>query len=256
MCRAATINETKALAIPNSARNHPVAAGAGNLILIDARLSSRSTRYRFVRRKIDPDERVAGAIRLVFEKFREHGSCRQVHLWFLDSGLSLPVVRRNVGARHIEWRRAAYHTVHQILKNPIYAGTYAFGRRGTRTRIVDGRARKTTGHHRAMADWGELLRDNHEGYITWERFEENQRMILENAHMKKLTSRKSGRGGRALLTGLARCGRCGRMMQVFYQGGWVGSLLPLPVPGKLAAPRSVHWHRRPAYRPRGRHADP
>ena len=70
-----------------------------------------------------------------------------------------------------------------------------------------------------MADWGVLLRDNHEGYITWERFEENQRMILENAHMKKLTSRKSGRGGRALLTGLARCGRCGRMMQVFYQGG-------------------------------------
>ncbi len=169
--------------------------------------------------EIDPDERVAGAIRLVFEKFREHGSCRQVHLWFLDSGLSLPVVRRNVGARHIEWRRAAYHTVHQILKNPIYAGAYAFGRRGTRTRIVDGRARKTTGHHRAMADWGVLLRDNHEGYITWERFEENQRMILENAHMKKLTSRKSGRGGRALLTGLARCGRCGRMMQVFYQGG-------------------------------------
>ena len=142
-----------------------------------------------------------------------------MHLWFLDSGLSLPVVRRNVGARHIEWRRAAYHTVHQILKNPIYAGAYAFGRRGTRTRIVDGRARKTTGHHRTMADWGVLLRDNHEGYITWERFEENQRMILENAHMKKLTSRKSGRGGRALLTGLARCARCGRMMQVFYQGG-------------------------------------
>ena len=166
--------------------------------------------------EIDPDERVAGAIRLVFEKFRELGSCRQVYLWFLHSGLSLPVVRRNVGARHIEWRPAAYHTVHQVLKSPIYAGAYAFGRTRAVTRIVDGRARKTDGHKRAMADWGVLLRDNHEGYITWECFEENQRMILENAHMKKRASRKSGRGGRDLLTGLARCGRCGRMMRVFY----------------------------------------
>src|SRR5258708_6877528 len=29
-------------------------------------------------------------------------------------------------------------------------------------------------------------------------------------------ARKSARGGRALLTGLMRCGRCGRMMRVFY----------------------------------------
>ena len=41
-------------------------------------------------------------------------------------------------------------------------------------------------------------------------------MLLENAHMKRRAARKSGRGGRALLTGLVRCGRCGRMMRVFY----------------------------------------
>ena len=41
-------------------------------------------------------------------------------------------------------------------------------------------------------------------------------MLLENAHMKRRAARKSGRGGRALLTGLMRCGRCGRMMRVFY----------------------------------------
>ena len=124
--------------------------------------------------EIDPDERVAGVIRLVFEKFRELGSSRQLYLWFLAAGLSLPVVRRNAVARHIEWRPAAYHTIHQILKSPIYAGTYAFGRTAGRTRIVDGRARKTDGHKRPMADWGVLLRDNHEGYITWKRFEEKR----------------------------------------------------------------------------------
>ena len=67
-----------------------------------------------------------------------------------------------------------------------------------------------------MTEWNVLIRDHHEGYIDWERFEENQRMLLENAHMKRRAARKSGRGGRALLTGLVRCGRCGRMMRVFY----------------------------------------
>src|SRR5207237_1248793 len=52
--------------------------------------------------------------------------------------------------------------------------------------------------------------------IDWARFEENQRMLLENAHMKRRAARKSGRGGRALLTGLVRCGRCGRVMRGFY----------------------------------------
>lgn len=41
-------------------------------------------------------------------------------------------------------------------------------------------------------------------------------MISENAHMQKRADRKSARGGRALLAGLVRCGRCGRMMRVFY----------------------------------------
>ena len=34
--------------------------------------------------------------------------------------------------------------------------------------------------------------------------------------MQRGTERKSARGGRALVTGLVRCGRCGRTMRVFY----------------------------------------
>lgn len=49
-----------------------------------------------------------------------------------------------------------------------------------------------------------------------EDYEDSQEQLLENAHMKKNCARKSARGGRALLTGLMRCGRCGRMMRVFY----------------------------------------
>lgn len=169
--------------------------------------------------EIDPDERIVDAIQLVLDKFRELGSARQVLLWAQDATLKLPVTRQNSCKCKIEWRPAAYHTVLQILQHPIYAGAYAFGRTCDRTRIVDGRARKTTGHSRPRAEWHVLLRDHHPGYISWEQFEANQHLILENAHMKKRTDRKSARGGRALLTGMVRCGRCGRMMRVFYGTG-------------------------------------
>jgi hypothetical protein len=104
----------------------------------------------------------------------------------------------------------------QILHNPLYAGAYAFGRIAQKTRIVDGRARKVSGLKKPREEWNVLLRDNHPGYIGWQEYEDNQKLLLENAHMKKNCSRKSARGGRALLTGLMRCGRCGRMMRVFY----------------------------------------
>src|SRR4051794_14973697 len=166
--------------------------------------------------ELDPDERVREVIRLLFEKFRELGSARQVFLWAREAALSLPVAERNCAVRRIAWRAPAYHSLVQVLHNPIYAGAYAFGRSTKRTRIVDGRAVTTEGHQKAMADWNVLIRDHHEGYIPWERFAENQRMLLENAHMKQRAARKSGRGGRTLLTGLTRCGHCGRMMRVFY----------------------------------------
>jgi DNA invertase Pin-like site-specific DNA recombinase len=167
--------------------------------------------------EMDPDERVGGVIRLLFDKFRDLGSARQVLLWTQDQALQLPITRRNNGSMcKIEWRPAAYHTVLQILRHPIYAGAYVFGRTTQRTRVVESRARKTTGHSKPMAAWNVLLRDHHAGYISWEQYEENQRLISENAHMQSRTDRKSARGGRALLTGLVRCGRCGRTMRVFY----------------------------------------
>ena len=166
--------------------------------------------------EIDPDEHVAETIRLILRRFRELGSARQVFLWAHEAGVRLPVVRRNLTLCRVEGRAPAYHSVMQILLNPIYAGAYAFGRRGDRTSVVEGRARKTSGHRRARSAWNVLIRDHHEGYLTWAEFEENQVLLRENAHMQKRAARKAARGGRALLTGLARCGQCGRMMRVFY----------------------------------------
>jgi DNA invertase Pin-like site-specific DNA recombinase len=166
--------------------------------------------------EIDPDQRVADAVKLVFCKFREFGSARQVLLWTKNAGLKLPVLRQSPAGCRIDWQSPAYHTVLQVLQHPVYAGAYVFGRRTQRIRVVEGRARKTGGHAKPMHAWNVLLRGHHPGYITWEEFEKNQTMISENAHMQKRTSRKSARGGRALLTGLVRCGRCGRPMRVSY----------------------------------------
>src|SRR5271169_5809314 len=76
--------------------------------------------------EMDPDQRIADTIRLVFEKFREVGSARQVMLWLHDAALKLPVMRRNTTVCRIEWRTVAYHTVLQILRHPVYAGAYVF----------------------------------------------------------------------------------------------------------------------------------
>jgi DNA invertase Pin-like site-specific DNA recombinase len=164
----------------------------------------------------DPDQRVVEAVRLVFRKFEELGSVRQVLLWLHEQRLSMPVVRLGPRGAGLAWCPPAYHNLLAMLRNPLYAGAYVFGRTGTRTSVVDGRARTTGGHRRPREQWSVLLRDRHPGYITWEQFEHNQLVVAENAHMKKRASRKSGRGGRALVTGLARCGRCGRMLRVFY----------------------------------------
>jgi DNA invertase Pin-like site-specific DNA recombinase len=166
--------------------------------------------------EIDPDERVAEAIRLVFSKFHELGSARQVFLWTQQAGVKLPVYRQSSTGSRIDWREPAYHTIVQVITHPMYAGAYVFGRTTQRTQIIDGRARKSMGHHKPMEAWNVLIRDHHPGYITWEQFETHQKMLTENAHMQQRTARKSARGGRALLTGLVRCGRCGRMMRVFY----------------------------------------
>jgi hypothetical protein len=166
--------------------------------------------------EVDPDEHVAETIRLVFAKFRELGSARQVFLWLRSTDIKMPVVLRNVDVCKVIWKAPAYHSVIQILHNPLYAGAYAFGRRAQRTQVVDGRAHKVSGFGKPREEWNVLLRNNHSGYISWQDYEDNQKSLLENAHMKKNCARKSARGGRALLTGLMRCGRCGRMMRVFY----------------------------------------
>jgi DNA invertase Pin-like site-specific DNA recombinase len=165
------------------------------------------------------DQRVQDALQLVFSKFAEFQSARQVHIWLRDEGIELPVKSRDGEARGIIWRLPAYNIVHNILTNPIYAGAYAFGRTTSRVSVENGRKRVRRGVHRPMAEWDVLIKDHHDAYITWDEFERNQRVIANNATGKgSATVKGAVRRGELLLPGLLRCGHCGRKLHVSYSG--------------------------------------
>jgi DNA invertase Pin-like site-specific DNA recombinase len=166
----------------------------------------------------DPDRRIQQAIELIFAKMEEFGSARQVLLWFRGEKVSLPALMHGEAGRELIWKLPVYNTIWHMLRNPVYAGGYAFGKTEARIRVVGGRARKTIGHSKPVENWTVLIRDHHSGYITWEQYERNQALLADNAHMKSRMEPKAGRGGRSLLAGLLRCRRCGRMLHVAYSG--------------------------------------
>ena len=166
----------------------------------------------------DPDRRIQEAVGLVFAKFTEMQTVRQVHLWLRRENITLPAVVPGAEGRRVEWKLPVYNTIHHILTNPIYAGAYAFGRTSSRVTIEAGRKRIVRGFRRARSDWDVLINDHHEGYIPWVEFERNQRLVSDNANGKSFMSRGAIRRGEALLAGLFRCGHCGRKLHVAYSG--------------------------------------
>jgi excisionase family DNA binding protein len=167
----------------------------------------------------DPDRRVQDGISLVFRKFAELQTVRQVLLWFRQENVLVPAIVQGRGKRPIEWKAPVYHTLHHILTNPVYAGSYAYGRRGTRVTIEGGRKRVMRDNlRRNWKDWEVLIHDHHAGYLTWAEFERNQHLIADNANGKSYMGRGSIRRGEALLPGLLRCARCGRRLHVQYTG--------------------------------------
>lgn len=104
-----------------------------------------------------------------------------------------------------------------ILKNPFYAGVYVCGTSEKRTAIVDGRPRRSYGHGKPAGTWEVMIKDHHEGYITWDEYERNQQQLALN-NFSRADGVKSGRGGKALLSGVLTCGQCGRRLSVSYTG--------------------------------------
>jgi DNA invertase Pin-like site-specific DNA recombinase len=160
----------------------------------------------------DPDRRVQQAIVLAFEKFHELGSVRQTLMWFLEQGLEMPA-RNQLG--EIFWKRPCYSTVYRILTSPVYGGAYAYGKTEHATRYENGEPRKGS-RRKPREQWLALIPNAHEGYVSWEQFEQIQRAIASNDRGWEQSG--AAQNGPALLAGLLRCRRCGRKLTVQYSG--------------------------------------
>ena len=169
--------------------------------------------------EMDPDLRVREAIGLVFARFAEMQSIRQVFLSLRADQIALPYIdSKSAGQHQLLWKPPVYATVSNLLTNPVYAGAYVFGRTGSRMTIENGRKRILRGYRKNRSDWAVLLVDHHEGYLSWADYERNQRLIADNANGKGMMVRGAVRKGEALLVGLLRCGHCGRRLLVSYNG--------------------------------------
>jgi excisionase family DNA binding protein len=167
----------------------------------------------------DPDERVREAIELIFRKFTELGSVRKVLIWHHQEALCVPYVQYGARTHQLEWKPPRYQWLLHLLQKPIYAGAYVYGHRTGQITLRDGRKRIAYTRVRDPSQWAVLIRDHHEGYISWDTFKHNQHMITHNANMLGQRVQGSIRRGEALLAGLLRCGHCGRKLTVMYGGG-------------------------------------
>jgi DNA invertase Pin-like site-specific DNA recombinase len=163
---------------------------------------------------LDPDTGVQQAIRHLFTLFARTGSARATVQQFNADGLLFPVrVRTGAHKGELAWMPLQHWRVLRTLHNPRYAGAFAYGRRRER---LNSNGKKTF-DTLPREQWIALIRDAHPGYISWDTYETNQRLLLANATAHG-PDRAAGpaREGSALLQGLAICGRCGRRMTVRY----------------------------------------
>jgi DNA invertase Pin-like site-specific DNA recombinase len=163
----------------------------------------------------NPDARVRETIAMVFRKFSEFGSARQLYFWLVTEKIQLPSVVSGKGA-DVKWQAPRYHSLLSLLQNPVYAGAYAYGRTRTKVNLKQGRKQVTRTKHRTPSEWRVLITDHHEGYIDWDEYQRNQIMLAHNAVGRGGAVRGPLRSGQALLAGLLRCGHCGRKLHVEY----------------------------------------
>ena len=167
----------------------------------------------------DPDEQAQHIIALVFEVFERRGTVNGVLQYLVEYDVRLPY-RVATGSRKgaLEWHRPNRVTLSNMLRHPIYAGAYVYGRRPTDSRKKKpGRA--STGRTVAKPEgWQVLLKGRLPAYIGWDDYERNVRQLQANTAQALGTIRQ----GPSLLSGLLICGRCGLRMATQYSNNGRG----------------------------------
>lgn len=169
----------------------------------------------------DPDKEIQRMVRLVFTLFRRLGSASKVARYFNKKGLKFPShVRSDSGKVQYDWRPLKVERVCSMMRNPIYAGTYVFGRTRVKKKTVrkEGAPPKVVKYQEKVkrSEWPFVFYDAHPAYITFAKFLENEQRLKNNLNVPGGEVTGAPREGAALLQGLALCGKCGRRMNVGY----------------------------------------
>jgi DNA invertase Pin-like site-specific DNA recombinase len=176
---------------------------------------------------LDPDAEVRGAVALLFTTLRETGSAYAVAQWFATRGLTFP--KRAYGgtwAGKLIWGQLTNDRVLSVLKNPVYAGVYAFGRyRCVKNILANGEVRSQV-KRMPRTSWLVEIQNHHEGYISFDEYLHNLDRLEHNRTNGEDTLLSGpAREGLALLQGLLLCGVCGHRLTVRYKGN--GGIFPI-----------------------------
>jgi len=162
--------------------------------------------------KLDPDESVRDAVKLLFERFGVEPSARAVVRWARETDFLMPA--RRLGTDEVVWSALGSVRLLNMLRNPAYAGIYVFGRHPLRTVLLDGEIRKVKRRLDEPSEWPVRIDKAHPAYISWETYMSNQDKLRQNTSQS--ATRGAPREGAALLGGILLCGRCGRRMSPRY----------------------------------------
>jgi len=180
--------------------------------------------------RLDPDLRIQDSVRQLLRTFERTGSASATVKAFREQGLKFP--RHAIhGPRHGEilWSELTHSRTLFVLHNPTYAGAFTFGRTRQRRR-PDG---STINMRLPRSEWTTLIRDAHEGYLSWEQYEQNLQRLRDNAKSYgEERERGAPREGPALLQGLAICAICGTRMTVRYHQ-WSKQTRPIYICQKM-----------------------
>ena len=162
---------------------------------------------------LDPDRTIVEATSLVFATFRRTGSAMQTMKWFRKNAVTLPS-RPHRRHGEVMWSVPSHSQILFILRNPRYAGCFAYGRSQTR-KLPDGKAQHTK---LPMEEWLVRIPEAHAGYIDWDEYCRNQETLKRNGMGFSLKSGRQPppRDGLALLQSRVICGHCGHRMGIRY----------------------------------------
>jgi DNA invertase Pin-like site-specific DNA recombinase len=160
----------------------------------------------------DPDAGVQAAVADVFAAFAACGSAYGVVAAF--AGRKFPLrAYGGAWAGQLRWGRLTHARVTGILRNPGYAGAYVFGRYTSRRTVDPGGTVHTAIGERPRAEWPVLIKDHHDGYVTWADYLANEARLAAN---RTNAGARPPREGCALCQGIILCGSCGKPMRTNY----------------------------------------